>query len=104
MIGPLERAVVVRERRQRHQKHGHYALHRRRHGVRNRVVDTLRRIRIVERQKYHVVRCQISSDFVIVMIPGDLRCYLCPINTLVKLPFKPEYITCLNITSRQLIE
>lgn len=49
MVGPLEGSEVVGEGGERHEEHGHDALHGRRHGVRHRVVDALWRVRVVER-------------------------------------------------------
>lgn len=58
MLGSFKRAKVISEIRHAHQEHRHDALHRRRHRIRDRVVDALRGVRVVERQEYDVVRCE----------------------------------------------
>lgn len=55
VLGSLECSVVIPKVRHAHQKHRHHALHRGRHWIAHRVVDTLRCVRIVERQEYYVV-------------------------------------------------
>lgn len=59
MLGSLKRAVVIAEVRHAHQKHRHNALHRRRHWIRHRIVNAFRSVRIIERQKYDVIRCKL---------------------------------------------
>lgn len=48
VLGSLERAEVIAEIRHAHQEHRHDALHRRRHWIRDRVIDALRSVRVVK--------------------------------------------------------
>lgn len=59
----VEGRVIVRERVDGHEKHGHDGLGRGGHRVQYGVVDALRGQRIVERQENHVISCGIQSVF-----------------------------------------
>lgn len=58
VFGSVERAEVIAEIRHAHQEHCHDAFHRRRHRIRDRVVDALRSVRVVKRQEYNIIRCK----------------------------------------------
>lgn len=55
MVSPFEGPVIVSERSQRHQEHGHDALHGTGHGITDGVIYTLRSVGVVKGQEYYVI-------------------------------------------------